>query len=163
MKRAALLLAILLLCIVTAPACADLDESKSAVDMETVKDFLHELYTINACDLAFSDSVDSESRDMLYAAWLVGRLGPHCAPEVLDLLRTSRFPFRWMEEGCTAMVGSIVLEQRNPESAGEGRFTYTIDLLLFPASGAAESLTLTGRLTQSGETGLIADLRFDHL
>lgn len=157
MKRIIILLLALAMLALSASSAEDLTDL-------SLEAFLTDLYTVETfVPVPESDKLGAARVAHIVAlrSYLSDAFGEQCTPEVLEDMFAARFPFLLTEDGSTIAVKAVELEQRDPETSGEGRWFYTVTAVVTPPGGEPEAASFTGRLTQDPETGLITRLSPD--
>lgn len=146
---AALFLALLMLL-----ACSTVAEPLPEENLEA---FLTKLYTIETIPAKEETDTDLIAHVSSLRTYLSDFFGAYCTQEVLDEILNARFPFRLTDDGSIIQATAVELEMRDPETAGEGRWLYSVTATVTSPGAEPEEILFSGRLTLDPQTGLISD------
>ena len=127
-------------------------------------DFLSKLLILDAETLStLTAPADAEEASQSLSTWLAETVGEISSPELLDELLRSRLPLSLLDGVESLCVREIYTETLNPDTAGSGRYKFTVLADAMLDRGEASELTFFGRLTKDEAAGQITALRLNRM
>lgn len=152
------LLVVLLLSLMVPLAIAHAEPVPTTLEF----DFPSRLLTIDAETLAaLTAPEDALEAAQIHSAWLTETVGEITSPDLMEELILSRAPIALLNGIDSLCVREIHMETMNPDTAGSGRYKFTLLADAVFENGETGTLTFFGRLTKDEAAGKITALRLN--